>query len=113
MPRRLYTYLQRKIIDILIRIAERDLYNTPVKPLDEDKQLKFYAALFFMPGFKEYSVDRETRFVHSLAGQWSETVKGQRAENSLLWLKAKRASEKQQETFGKGGTSTPTSSPKR
>jgi hypothetical protein len=113
MFRSLYTYLQRKIIDILIRIAERDLYNTPVKPLDEKKQLNFYASLFFLPGFQAYSVDRETRFVHSLAREWSDPVKGQRAENSLLWLKAKRAADKQQETLGKGGTSTSAPSPKR
>lgn len=87
--------LRNLYIDILIRIIERVLYATPVKKtLDEDRMQTFYATLFDLPGFRQYCIERETRFLHFLANQNTELVKGQRLENALLFSKAMRASEK-------------------
>lgn len=91
----LYNYLQDKIVDILIRLVERRLYNTPIrKTMDEDRARTFYANLWEMPYFKEYCVERETRFVHAQANAWTELQKGQRIENMLLFSKAQSAWEK-------------------
>ena len=88
-------YLRQLLIDILIRIAERDIYRTPVKRMfDEDHMDKFYTALWDMPGFQQYCAERETRFVHAQANEWKATQQGQRMENSLLFMKAKKAWEK-------------------
>jgi len=95
--------LQRWLIEILIRLTERELYNTPVNYLlDEKRRANFFATLYETPGFKEYCAERETRIVHAQARDWKETVQGQRMENTLLFQKARSAFEKKQETFAKG-----------
>ena len=108
--------LRKLFVDILIRLLERTLYNTPVKKLlDEEQMQKFYATLYETPGFHQYSVERETRMIHSLASKDNETVRGQRVENSLLFSKCQRAyqklqdSRKKQESLAKGGQSPATS----
>jgi hypothetical protein len=88
-------------VDILIRIVERILYNTPVKPaLDPEKMQSFYKVLYDLPGYRQYVVERETRLVHALASEKDSEarsqMRGQRVENSLLFAKAQRAAEKAQ-----------------
>lgn len=90
----MYNALRKLAIKLLIRIVERDLYNTPVHKVLDDKKMKtFYAALFELPGAKQYFVERETRFLHAQATKWQETVSGQRTENAILFSRAKIAAE--------------------
>lgn len=80
---------------VFIWYIERDLYNTPVKKaLDAEKMQQYYETLFHLPGFRQYIIERETRFIHTLANQNTDIVKGQRIENALLFTKARLASEK-------------------
>ncbi len=77
---------------MLIWFIERDLYNTPVRRAwDTEKQQKFLAFLWNMNGFREYCIERETRFIHAQANKWNEAVSGQRVENMLWFSKAKHA----------------------
>lgn len=85
------------LLDILIRIIERDLYNTPVKGiLDKEARANMFADLFDRTDVRQYLVERETRFVHALANTFTEQVKGQRAENLILFQKCKSAHEARQ-----------------
>ena len=92
--------LRRKLFDVLIWIVERELYRTPIAyALDDERALKFFAALWAQPGFREYCIERETRFVHSLATQddpiMRAQMRGQRIEMALWFGKAKKAYDKQ------------------
>lgn len=90
----MYTMIRNFAIKLLIWYAERDLYNTPVRKVLDEKQMKvFYAALFDLPGAKQYFIERETRFLHAQANTWQPTVQGQRTENSILFYRARLASE--------------------
>jgi hypothetical protein len=92
-----YSFLRRTFLDICIRLIERDLYNTPVKGLlDNDAKHTLFADLFERPDFRQYLVERETRFIHALANNFTPEVKGQRAENMLLFHKAQSAHERRQ-----------------
>lgn len=86
--------LRQWAIKFLVNLAEHELYATPVKPVDPDKQLRFYSNMWETPGFKEYLVDRETRIVHAQAKHWTPEQSGQRAENALLYHKTKGAFDK-------------------
>ncbi len=86
--------VRRWLIDIFIRFSEKHLYNTPVrKVLDNEKMMNFYATLWTLPGFQQYIIERESRFVHSLAAKQSDEVRGQRFENSILYFKCRHAAE--------------------
>ena len=92
-------FLRRKLIDTLIWLLERDLYNTPVKRvLDEEQKMVFFDFLWDHPGFREFCIERETRFVHALAKTDDPTaraqIKGQRMESMLWFTRARVASEK-------------------
>lgn len=90
----MYNWLRGKCIEWLVRITERELYATPVKPLDEDKLRNFLVFLYDSPFFLPYIVDRETRIVHLQADKWTAERAGQRAENAILYQRAKAAFEK-------------------
>ena len=93
--------LRKFVLRQLVRFAERDLYDTPVASrLDDERRMKLFAALWDMPGFREYCIERETRLVHALAGKWTPEVHGQRAENSILFHKAKAAWDRQEKLAG-------------
>lgn len=95
--KRLYTACRRVFIDILIRLIERDIYNTPVKQLlDDEAKHVLFAELFDRADFRQYLVERETRFVHAQAREWKESVNGQRVENMVLFHKCRVAHEKRQ-----------------
>jgi hypothetical protein len=88
----------------LIRFTERELYATPVLyKLDDERRTKLLATIWELPGFREYCIERETRFIHALATTWTPEVQGQRVENSLLFQKAhgawKKLYPKEQETL--------------
>lgn len=107
----LYNAFRQIAIRLLTRIVERDLYRTPVqKVLDADKMKTFYAALFELPGAKQYFIERETRFLHAQANKWQETVAGQRAENAILFSRAKMAAEEFSKDPSKRGLSRATRS---
>src|SRR3990167_860818 len=92
-----YCSLRRALIDILIHLLERDLYNTPVKEvMDAKVRANFFADLFDRHEFRQYCIERETRFVHALAADNTPEVKGQRSENMLLFNKARAAHEDRQ-----------------
>lgn len=104
------------LFDVLIWIVERQLYATPIKyAFDDERQQKFFANLYDMPGFREYCIERETRFVHALANEEAATqraqMRGQRVETMLWFSKAKKAFDKQA-SLRKGADSSG-SSPKR
>lgn len=92
--------MRRFIINSLIWFLERDLYNTPIKrTMDDERTLKMLGAMWNLPGFREYCIERETRFVHALAGDASNPEKqrdnqlkhGQRVESMILFNRARTA----------------------
>ena len=100
---------RRWFIDKLVRMTERELYDTPVRyALDDKRRQVLFATLWDTPGFREHLIERETRIVHAQANKFQDTVQGQRVENALWFQKAKSAWDKrEQEAFTKGDTVPP------
>lgn len=95
--------MRRLLLDILIRLLEKELSDAPRQILDKETYDGLLGQLWQNPGFRKYVQDRDTRLIFTLAGSEGMAPEprdayvmhtGQRVELLILAREAKKASER-------------------
>ena len=93
-------YLRRKILDILIKLLERELSDTPKQSLEKDAYDGLLSQLWQNPAFRKYVQDRDAKLIFTMAGSEGMAPEpreaytmhtGQRVEILILAREAKAA----------------------
>jgi hypothetical protein len=93
-------YMRKRLLDILIKLLERELSDMPKEPLSKEQSDGLLSQMWENPSFRKYVADRDAKLIFTMAG--SEGMEpeprdkyvmhtGQRFEILLLAAEAKKA----------------------
>ena len=98
--------LRKQIIDILIKLLERELSDLPKQTLTKEQYDGMLSQLWQLPAFRKYVQDRDAKLIFTMAGSEGMAPEpreaytmhtGQRVELLILARDAKKAYERMEQ----------------